>query len=155
MARMKIDMPKEWHFSITMKVRVTDLNYGNHLANQQFLAFAQEARMAYFAQYGFTELDFGGTSLIQADAAITYKGEGHLNDEVQIEVAAQTEGGSSFNIFYKFIVGLPFHVVTYYLQGTRLVIRVNIYITPLLTVIHLTFIISSFISHFIIYILQN
>ena len=100
---MKIDMPKEWHFSITMKVRVTDLNYGNHLANQQFLAFAQEARMAYFAQYGFTELDFGGTSLIQADAAITFKGEGHLNDEVQIDVAAHTEGGSSFNIFYKFI----------------------------------------------------
>ena len=102
MARMKIDMPKEWHFSITMKVRVTDLNYGNHLANQQFLAFAQEARMAYFAQYGFTELDFGGNSLIKADAAITFKGEGHLNDEVQIDVAAHTEGGSSFNIFYKF-----------------------------------------------------
>lgn len=99
---MKIDMPQNWHFKTIIKVRVTDLNYGNHLANQQFLAYAQEARVAFFAQFGFTELDFGGVSLIQADAAVTYKGEGHLNDEVMIEVTARAEGGSSFNVYYKF-----------------------------------------------------
>ena len=42
MARMKLEMPKKWAFKTEIDVRVGDLNYGNHLANQQFLAFAQE-----------------------------------------------------------------------------------------------------------------
>ncbi|MBT8327859.1 MAG: thioesterase family protein [Bacteroidia bacterium] len=99
---MKIEMPSTWQFKTEIEIRVTDLNYGNHLANQQFLAFAQEARMKFFNQFSFTELDFGGTSLIQADAAITYKGEGHLADIVEISVSAIKTGNSSFNVFYSF-----------------------------------------------------
>ena len=99
---MKIDMLQKWAYSTEIEVRVTDLNYGNHLANQQFLAYAQEARVRFFATYGFTELDFGGTSLIQADAAITFKGEGHLGDVVQVEVALEQTGESSFDVYYRF-----------------------------------------------------
>jgi acyl-CoA thioester hydrolase len=99
---MKIEMPDKLAFSTEIEVRVTDLNYGNHLANQQFLAYAQEARVRFFATYGFTELDFGGVSLIQADAAITFKGEGHLGDIVQVDVALEKTGGSSFDVYYRF-----------------------------------------------------
>jgi YbgC/YbaW family acyl-CoA thioester hydrolase len=99
---MKIEMPDKWSYSTEIEVRVTDLNYGNHLANQQFLAYAHEARVRFFATYGFKELDFGGTSLIQADAAITFKGEGHLGDVVQIDVALEQTGGSSFDVYYRF-----------------------------------------------------
>lgn len=99
---MKIEMPSKWVYSTEIEVRVSDLNYGNHLANQQFLAYAQEARVRLFAKYNFTELDFGGVALIQADAAITFRGEGHLGDVVQIEVALEQTGSSSFNVFYKF-----------------------------------------------------
>ncbi len=41
---MKKDMLQKWAYSTEIEVRVTALNYGNHLANQQFLAYAQEAR---------------------------------------------------------------------------------------------------------------
>jgi acyl-CoA thioesterase FadM len=102
MARMKIDLPQKWAYSTEIEVRVSDLNYGNHLANQQFLAYAQEARVRFFETYGFKELDFGGTALIQADAAITFKGEGHLGDVVQVEVALEQTGGSSFDVYYRF-----------------------------------------------------
>jgi acyl-CoA thioester hydrolase len=102
MARMKINLPEQFTFKMSLRVCVDDLNYGNHMANQQFLVFAQEARIAFFKKFGFSELDFGGTSLIQADAAIQYKGEGHLNDEVEIEVASVLEGNSSFNLYYRF-----------------------------------------------------
>ena len=102
MKRMKIDMPKNWQFQTEMRVRVSDLNYGNHLGNEVFLIFAQEARVRFFDSFGFTELDFGGESLIQGDAAITYKGEGHLGDLVQIEIATEITGSSSFNVFYRF-----------------------------------------------------
>lgn len=99
---MKLDLPKEWQYSTEMEIRVSDINYGNHMGNERFLAFAHEARIRFLENYGLTELDFGGAALIQADAAITYKGEGNLGDVVQIELAAQQTGNSSFNVFYKF-----------------------------------------------------
>lgn len=102
MKRMKIEMPSQWQYSTEIKVRVSDLNYGNHMGNQQFLAYAQEARVRFLAENGFTELDFGGVSLIQADAAITYSCEGRLGDQVQIDIATEVTGRSSFNVFYQF-----------------------------------------------------
>lgn len=97
---MKIDLPSNWQFETFMDVRITDLNYGNHLANQNFLAIAQEARVRFFHEHGYTELDFGGVSLIQADAAIIFKGEGFYGDRMKIRLAAEPTGNSSFNIFY-------------------------------------------------------
>jgi acyl-CoA thioesterase FadM len=102
MARMKIDMPSDWAFKHHIKIRVTDLNYGNHLANQHFLTYAQEARLKYFQRFGFSEKDFGGKGLIQADAAIVYQGEGHLDDEVEIKVTAIQSSGAGFDVFYQF-----------------------------------------------------
>ena len=104
MARMKIELPKAFAFTHKITVRATDLNYGNHLGNQVFLAYAQEARLNYFQSFGFDEMDFGGVSLIQADAAIVYKGEAHLNDQVKIDLAAVQAGSSSFNVYYRFMV---------------------------------------------------
>jgi acyl-CoA thioester hydrolase len=102
MARMKLELPEIWQFSTELEIRVTDLNYGNHLANQQFLAYAQEARLKYFRQFGFTELDFGGVALIQADAAITFKSEGHLGEIIRVDLSAEIAGSSSFNVYYRF-----------------------------------------------------
>ena len=100
---MKIELPQDWKYSFEIQVRATDLNYGNHLANQNFLAFAQEARIAYYLEYGLTEMDFGGVSLIQADAAVVYKKEGFLHDHIRIDLSAVQSGNSSFNIFYRFV----------------------------------------------------
>ena len=57
MKRMKIEMPSLWQYSTEIEVRVSDLNYGNHMGNQQFLAYAQEARVRFLAENGFTELN--------------------------------------------------------------------------------------------------
>ena len=34
MKRMKIDMPTDWQYTTEIEVRVSDLNYGNHMGNQ-------------------------------------------------------------------------------------------------------------------------
>lgn len=97
---MRIELPDRWSFSTEIGVRITDLNYGNHLANQNFLVYAQESRMRFLAEFGFSEMDFGGSSLIQADAAVMYKGEGFYGDVIEIKVKAEQSGHSSFNIYY-------------------------------------------------------
>ena len=97
---MKIDLPDRWVHETHVTVRVTDLNYGNHLANQNILTYAQEARVAYFGAFGQSELKFGGHSLIQADAAVIYKGEGFYGDHIRIRTSARVQGRSSFDIYY-------------------------------------------------------
>lgn len=103
MGRMKIELPKVWSYETEMDVRITDLNYGNHLANQNFLAIAQEARLRFFQSKGYAELDFAGVSLIQADAAITFKAEGFYGDRLLIKVAAEPTGKFAFNVFYEVV----------------------------------------------------
>lgn len=99
--RVKLIFPEKAHFSFSLSIRVTDLNYGGHMGNECILKYAQEARMAFFANFGASEKDFFGTSMIQADAMIQYLAEGYFNDIIQIDIAVVEPGSRSFNLFYK------------------------------------------------------
>ncbi len=101
MPRIKIAPPKEWLFTFNLTVRVTDLNYGNHLANEKVLAFAQEARVKFLESKSASELDFFGTSLIQGDAAIVYQSEGFLSNEIEVKLGVSDVSNSSFDFVYK------------------------------------------------------
>jgi acyl-CoA thioester hydrolase len=77
------------------------LNYGNHLSNDRLLTFAHQARVEWLASLGFSELDFGGVGIIMTDAAVVYKAEGHLNDELLIELGIEDLTKMSFDLYYK------------------------------------------------------
>ena len=88
MARVKITLPAHFPFSTEMDVRITDINYGNHLANDAVLSLLHEARVRWLRSHGLHEGDVGGTVLIMADAAVAYRAEGFAGDQLTIEVAA-------------------------------------------------------------------
>lgn len=100
MARVKINLPDHFDFTTTIPVRVTDLNYGNHVGNQHLLAYAHEARLAYLAWLGYTEMDVEGTGLIMADAEISYKAEIFYPDDLTIAVACNDFNRMGFDIVY-------------------------------------------------------
>jgi acyl-CoA thioester hydrolase len=75
LSRIKLEMPEIFEFRTNIKVRVTDLNYGNHMSNDVYLAFLHEARMQYLNNIGYSELDIAGCSVIMGDSAIVYKAE--------------------------------------------------------------------------------
>jgi acyl-CoA thioesterase FadM len=60
-----------------------------------------EARVAFFAAHGFTELDCGGVSIVIADAAIVYQGEAFGGDVLRFEVAVGEPSNHGFRIFYR------------------------------------------------------
>ncbi|HJY22446.1 MAG TPA: hypothetical protein VJ279_06150, partial [Hanamia sp.] len=64
MARVKIELPPTSIASVTIPVRITDLNYGNHVGNHAMVAIIHEARVQFLNLHGFTEMNAGGTSLI-------------------------------------------------------------------------------------------
>jgi acyl-CoA thioester hydrolase len=101
MARVKIDLPEVFSFSIKIPVRITDINYGGHLGNDSILSLLHEARVSYLKKLGYTELNIAGAGLIMSDVAIEFKGESFYGDELTVSVAAGELSKISFELFYK------------------------------------------------------
>ncbi len=101
MPRVRLCEKNKYPFAMQLAVRTTDLNYGGHLGNDRLLSLVHEARVAYLASLGWTELDCAGTSLILGDAAIVYRAEAFAGQELRFEVAIGEASGSGFRLFYR------------------------------------------------------
>ena len=100
MGRIKIELPETFSFTAEVKVRITDLNYGNHVGNDSFLALLHEARIQFLAEHNLTELSAEGPGLIMTDAAIEFKKELNYGDTAIIHVTADNINNFSFTLFY-------------------------------------------------------
>ena len=101
MARIKIALPASFSFTTTIPVRITDLNYGNHVGNDTVLSIIHEARMQFFEHHGYTEMNLAGAGLIMADAAIEFKSELFYNEVVTAWVIATNFSKVGFDLYYK------------------------------------------------------
>jgi acyl-CoA thioester hydrolase len=99
--RVKIQEPNKYCFKTQSIVRVSDLNYANHLSNDKILTYVHQARVEFFESIGFSEMNFSGVGTIMADAAIIFKSEGHLNDNLILEVGISDISHSGFDLVYK------------------------------------------------------
>ncbi len=101
MARIKLQLPGTFSFSTTIPVRITDLNYGNHVGNDAVLSIIHEARMQFLGHHGYTEMQFAGVGMLMADAAIEFKAELFYGDVVIASVAVAEISRIGFDIYYK------------------------------------------------------
>ena len=101
MARIKIGLPEQFPFSTAIPIRITDLNYGNHVGNDAVLSLIHEARMQFLKHFNYTEMNFGGAGMIMSDAAIEFKNVLFYGDTVIVSVACSNIGKVNFDIFYK------------------------------------------------------
>lgn len=100
MPRIKISLPEAFSFTATIPVRITDINYGNHVGNDAVLSLIHEARMQFLTHYGFSELDCGGVGLIMADAGIEFKKEIFYGDKIEIKITAADFTSVGFDLYY-------------------------------------------------------
>lgn len=106
MSRLHLELPDNTVHRTTLKVRVTDLNYGNHLGNNALLGLLHEARLDWFRALGYTdERNLGGAGIIMADAAIIYQSEAFLGEELSIELRAGDISRVAFDLFYVVMAG--------------------------------------------------
>lgn len=101
MARIKIDLPASEIGSVTLPIRITDINYGGHVGNDAFVAIIHEARMQWLRRYNYTEMNFADTSLIMSDLAIEFKQESFYGDIVNITLFVGEISSVSFELFYQ------------------------------------------------------
>jgi acyl-CoA thioester hydrolase len=101
MARIKLDIPQNIIATIAVPIRISDINYGNHLGNDAFVAIIHEARMQWLQQHGYTELNIEGTGLILADLAVEFKNESFYGDTIAITIAVGEISKVSFELYYQ------------------------------------------------------
>lgn len=102
MNRMKLQLPKQFHHSIIIPIRIDDINYGNHLSNDAYLKYMHECRMQLFSHYNMSEMDIGGASVIMGDTGIVYKKECFYGQSLKADISISDIGVRSFNIYYRF-----------------------------------------------------
>ena len=102
MARIEIKLPEEFLFTTELSVRVSDLNYGNHVGNDSILSLIHEARLQFYRTLGFkNELSFEGSiGQVISDAAVVYKAEAFYGDVLLCKIAAADFNKYGFDLFY-------------------------------------------------------
>jgi len=105
MARLHINIPETGPKTVLhIPVRITDINYGQHLGNDSLVGIIHEARVQFLQQHGFTELQAGGTSLIMKDIAVTFEHESFYGDELTVDIYCGEISKVSFQLIYEMTV---------------------------------------------------
>jgi acyl-CoA thioester hydrolase len=103
MSRIKIQLPDHFSFSTIIPVRITDLNYGGHVGNDNILSLIHEARVQFLKHHGYTEMNFEDTGLIMSDVSIEFKSELFYGDDVKAYVAVKDFSRVGFDLYYKLV----------------------------------------------------
>ncbi len=88
-------------FTCQLQVRVADLNYGNHVGNDRMLGLMHEARVQWLHSHGLSEIDVGGCGTIMAGAAVDYRSQAMLMQQLTIEVGVGDVSNSRFTLLYR------------------------------------------------------
>lgn len=121
MARLKIELPQKILASVSIPVRITDINYGNHVGNNSIVEIIHEARVQYLKGHGFTELNVAGTALIMSELLVEFKNESFYNDVLEIKIFCGEITRVAFELFYEISVMRNEHEIIIALAKTGMV----------------------------------
>lgn len=103
MARIKLDLPDHFTFNTTLGVRVSDLNYGNHLGNDRMVSLLHEARLQFLLAHGYSEFNIAGLGLIVTDLAVSFRSESFLGDELTFHIGVTDFNKYGCDFIYRVI----------------------------------------------------
>ncbi|HEX5340656.1 MAG TPA: thioesterase family protein [Gammaproteobacteria bacterium] len=101
MARVTVELPGHFPFSVELEVRVGDLNYGNHLGNDHALGLLHEARRRYLRALGLEEIAADGSGLVITDAVLVYRAQAFYAERLRIQVAAGDFSSRGCDFYYR------------------------------------------------------
>ncbi len=120
--RSKLILPSKFlDHTFKIPVRITDINYGNHLGNHSLVEIIHEARMQFLQLHNYTELNVEGTGLIMADITVEFKSESFYGDLIEVQIACREISKVSFELFYKLSVNRNNIITDIAIAKTRMV----------------------------------
>ena len=87
MARVQIELPGQFHFSIEIPIRVGDINKADHIGNDALVGFVNEAWIQFMNHKELSTFEVNGLGFVMADLAVVYQSEGFYGETLKIEVA--------------------------------------------------------------------
>lgn len=100
MARLKIVLPQYLLTTVMIPVRITDINYGNHVGNSAIVEILHEARVQFLREHGFSEVSTENTSLIMNELLVEFKNESFYPDLLEIKIYCGDTSRVGFELFY-------------------------------------------------------
>lgn len=88
-------------FDTKLAVRISDINYGNHLAHDRLVTLMHEARLQFFADLGESESHFYGVGLILKSLQVEYRKEAFYPDLLTFSIAVDEIRNSAFSLSYQ------------------------------------------------------
>jgi acyl-CoA thioesterase FadM len=89
-------------YFIDQTVRVSDLNYGQHVGIAEMHRLAHQARISFLSSLGYTERDIGGVGFLAVESHIELLSESVLGDllrfQVKIEIFSKAQFKSRVSI---------------------------------------------------------
>ena len=101
MSRIKLEIPEKIIASVTIPVRITDINYGNHVGNDAFVGIIHEARMQWLSKHNYTEINIEGIGLIMSELVIEFKKEAFYGDQITVRIGTGEISRVGFELFYQ------------------------------------------------------
>lgn len=88
-------------FTASIRFRITDHNYGGHVANNVFIEYLHEGRVQFLESLGYTEMNVEGASLIMSELAVKFTRQAFYPDCLQLEIAVANQRPTRFDLYYR------------------------------------------------------
>ena len=73
-------------FTIDLPVRISEVNYGNHLGHAALASLLHQSRLKLYKHYDINELNIDGVGSVVKKLKIDYQGEAFFDDELHISI---------------------------------------------------------------------
>ena len=103
MLNFKIPEVKKVTFHTILEVRISDINYGNHLGHDSLISLLHEARIRFLKSMGFTELNIDGIGILITNLAVNYINEAFYADKIIIKIETGEITRTSIQLIYQIV----------------------------------------------------
>ncbi|HCR31214.1 MAG TPA: thioesterase [Opitutae bacterium] len=90
-----------FQFKTRIPIRITDHNYGDHVANNVFVEFLHEGRVRFLASLGYAEKNLEGVALTVSELHVKYARQAFYPDSLDLEIAVSNIRGTRFDLDYR------------------------------------------------------
>lgn len=88
-------------FSTCIPFRITDHNYGDHVANNVFVEYLHEGRVQLLANFGYTEKNVEGVQLILSELGVKYTKQAFYPDTLRLDMTVANPRPTRFDLCYR------------------------------------------------------
>jgi YbgC/YbaW family acyl-CoA thioester hydrolase len=92
-------------FNTMLEVRISDINYGNHLGHDAIVSLFHEARMRFLRKFGYeNESNIGGVGVLITNLIVNYINESFYSDKLTIHLEIGEMTRTSLQLLYQAVV---------------------------------------------------